>query len=113
MKLSPSSLLFLSALGFGLLWGFAVSTGTLDALNGVQANGFFPDGRPLRSVYTGFKSIDWALTTLVTFFDALTNGAAPGPRMLCIDVVAVIHCANVWCVIDSRRRGVQTEWMRQ
>ena len=113
MKVSPISLLFLSALGFGLLWGFAVSTGTLDALSKVQANGFFPDGRPIRSVYTGFTSIDWALTTLVTFFDALTNGAYPGPRMLCFDIVVVIHCANVWCVIDSRRRGIQTEWMRQ
>lgn len=113
MKVTPKSLLFLSALGFGLLWGFAISTGTLEALSKVQADGFFPDGRPLRSVYTGFKSIDWALTTLVTFFDALTNGAAPGPRLLCIDLVAVIHCADVWSVIDSRRRGVQTEWMRQ
>jgi hypothetical protein len=113
MKVSPSSLLFLSALGFGLLWGSAVFTGTLDALNKVQADGFFPDGRPLRSIYTGFKPIDWALTILVNFFDALTNGAAPGPRMLCIDMLAVIHCANVWSVIDSRRRGVQTEWMRQ
>jgi len=113
MKITPISLLFLGALGFGLLWGVALSNGTLEALNKVQADGFFPDGRPLRSVYTGFKPIDSALTTLITFFDALTNGAAPGPRLLCVDLVAVIHCANVWSVIDSRRRGVQTEWMRQ
>ena len=113
MKITPNSLILLSALGFGLLWGVAFQNGTLEALNIVQANGFFPDGRPLRSVYTGFKPIDSALTTLVTFFDALTNGAAPGPRQLSIDIVAVIHCANVWSVIDSRRRGVQTEWMRQ
>lgn len=113
MKLSPNLFLFLSALGFGLLWGVAVSNGSLAAWNKVQADGFFPDGRPLRSVYTGFKFIDSALTTLVSFFDAFSNGAAPGPRLLCIHLVAVIHCANIWSVIDSRRRGVQTEWMRQ
>ena len=113
MKISPNSLLLLSIVGFGLLWGFVLANGTLDALNKVQADGVFPDGRPLRSVYSGYRLIDWALTTLVCFFDTFNNGSAPGPRLLCIDLVAVIHCANVWCVIDSRRRGIQTEWMRQ
>ena len=77
MKLSPNSLLLLSALGFGLLWGSAISTGTLDALNKVHANAFFLDGRPLRSVYTGFKSIDSALTTLVAFFMLLAAELPP------------------------------------
>ncbi|KAL9583752.1 MAG: hypothetical protein Q9203_004943 [Teloschistes exilis] len=112
MKVSPNSFLILSALGFVLLWGFAISTGTLSALNEVQASGFYPDGRPLRSIYTGFRPIDWALETLVAFFDAFNRPAAHGPRQLCIDIVVVLHCVNVWTVIDSRRRGVRTEWMR-
>ena len=85
----------------------------MDALNKVQADGFFPDGRALRSVYTGYRPVDWALVQLVTFFDALTNGTAQGPRLLCIDLSATLHCANMWATIDSRRRGVRTEWMRQ
>lgn len=113
MKVSPNVFLVLSALGFGLLWGVGFSNGMLDALNKVQADGFYPDGRPLRLVYTGFKSIDSLATTIVAFFDALTNGAAPGPRLLGIDLIAVVHCANVWAFIDTRRRGVRTEWLRQ
>jgi hypothetical protein len=113
MGLSPKLFLVLSVIGFGLLWGFAISNGTLEALDKVQAVKSFPDGRPLRTVYSGYKYIDSALTTLVAFFDALCNGGAPGPRLLCLDLVAVIHCADVWAVIDSRRRGVRTEWMRQ
>ncbi|KAL8921986.1 MAG: hypothetical protein Q9208_005440 [Pyrenodesmia sp. 3 TL-2023] len=112
MKISPNVFLLLSALGFGLLWGVGFSNGMLDALNKVQADGFYPDGRPLRSIYTGYKSIDSFMTTIVTFFDALTNGATPGPRLLGIDFIAVVQCANVWAFVDTRRRGVRLELLR-
>lgn len=113
MKLSPNTFLFLSALGFGLLWGVMASNDTLDALNKAQADGIYPDGRPLRLVYTGFKSLDGAITMLVVFFDILCSGENPGSRLLGIDLIGVVHCINVWNFVDARRRGVQTEWMRQ
>ena len=113
MDPSPNYFIALSALGFGLLWGFMYSNGTLDALTAVKETGMFPDGRPIRLRYTGQPLIDDGLTTLTSFFDVVTNGLAPGPRLLFFNLAIAVQCTSIWVFIESRRRGVRSMGLRQ
>ena len=113
MQVSPNFYLALSAAGFSLLWGLMLLNGTLDALFAVKEAGSFPNGRPLRLSYTGNSLVDDGIATLVSFFDVVTNGLAPGPRLMLINVTVLLHCASIWAIIDSRRRGVRSVLHRQ
>lgn len=100
-----ASFIVLSIAGFGLLWGSMFLNGTLDAMTAAKESGSFPDGRPLRSTYTGFPLIDSPVTTLVVFFDGVTNGLDPGPRLLMVDLSVMLQSQALWSLIESRRRG--------
>ncbi|KAL4982227.1 hypothetical protein BDW68DRAFT_182751 [Aspergillus falconensis] len=105
--ITSSSLLFLGTLGAILLWGVAFTNGTLDNMNAVIAQGFFPDGRRLRSTYTGNVVLDARLTYLAAFYEVLSNDLSDGPRRLFVDLVVLLCCSGVWVFIESRRRGVR------
>ena len=75
--------------------------------------GFFPDGRNLRSVYTGNSLLDARLTYLTAFYEPLSNALSAGPRLLFFDLNFVLSCTNAWVFIESRRRGVRNMALRQ
>jgi len=111
---SPNQLLILSAIGFSLLWGLLLCNGTLDALFLAKALGIFPDGRPLRTVYTGSKLFDGALALAIAFFDVLTNNSAKtSSSFLFFDLCIALAAINTWVLVESRRRGVRNLFLRQ
>ena len=103
----------LGALGAILLWGVAFTNGTLDNMNAVILQGFFPDGRRLRSTYTGKAVLDARLTYLAAFYEVLSNDLSDGPRRLFVDLVVLLCCSGAWVFIESRRRGVRKLALRQ
>ncbi|KAF9884960.1 hypothetical protein FE257_000870 [Aspergillus nanangensis] len=109
---TPSHLLTLGALGAIGLWVVAFFNGTLDNMNAVIAQGVFPDGRLLRSTYTGYGLLDARLTYLSAFYEVLSNDLSDGPRRLFIDLVFLLSCTGVWTFIESRRRGVRKMALR-
>lgn len=111
---SPTQLLIISLLGFSLLWGVLLSNGTADALFLARSTSLFPNGRPLRNIYTGSKLIDGALVIGVAFFDVLTNDKAKiSSSWLLFDVFTVLATINTWVLVESRRRGVRNLFLRQ
>ena len=95
----------LSVTGFGLLWGTMYWNGTLDTMIEAKEEGYLPDGRSLRLHYTGFPLLDSPLAILVIFFDGVTSGLDPGPRMLMMDITAMLQAPALWVLIESRRKG--------
>lgn len=79
--------------------------GTLDGMTAAKELGYFPDGRPLRTTYTGLPLLDSPVTTLVIFFDGVTNGLDPGPRLLMVDLCVMLQSLALWSLIESRRMG--------
>lgn len=112
-RTSPKHLLALGGLGFCLLWGVSFFNGTLDNMSAVIHKGSFPDGRILRSTYTGNSLLDDRLTFLTAFYEVLSNGLSAGPRLLFFDLNFVLSCTSVWVFIESRRRGVRNMALRQ
>ncbi len=112
-RTSPKQLLALGELGFCLLWIVSFFNGTLDNIDHAIQKGFFPDGRALRSVYTGFPLLDGRLTFLAAFYEVLSNSLSTGPRLLFFNLNFVLSCTCVWVFIESRRRGVQNLALRQ
>jgi hypothetical protein len=110
---NPNQLLALGGLGAALLWGVAFFNGTLDNMNTAIAKGQFPDGRPLRSDYTGISLIDGRVEYLVAFYEVLSNSTTLGPRLLFVNINFLIATTNVWVFVESRRRGVRNMALRQ
>ncbi|OHE97145.1 hypothetical protein CORC01_07586 [Colletotrichum orchidophilum] len=105
---SKSQFFYLSALGVWGLWGYAFFNGMFARLETVTSTLRFPDDRPLRSSYTGLAALDGQLTLLSAFYDVLTNSRTSGPRLLFFDINYAVACANLWVLIESRRRGVRS-----
>jgi hypothetical protein len=91
----------------------AFYNGTLDRMNAAITKGFMPDGRALRSTYTGYEFIDARVTYLTAFYEVLSNGLSSGPRLLFFNINFVISTTNAWVFIESRRRGVRNMALRQ
>lgn len=111
---SSTSLLALSALGFITLWGGMWFNGTLGGLLRVQQTSAFPDGRRMRTNFTGNALVDSAAIVPIAFFDLITDekthAAAP---WLVFDLCSVLAAVNTWVLIESRRRGVRNLFLRQ
>jgi len=110
MRTLHSLFIALSFLGFGLLWGGMALNGTLDAMNTVKAAHVFPDGTPLRSVYTHIPPLDDFLTTLTVFFYNLTNGKNAAPRLLFCDLAVILQVVVLWILVESRRGYNRSRW---
>ena len=104
-RMLSACFIILGTTGFILLWGVMLLNGTLDAMAGAKKAGAFPDGRPLRLTYTGLSVLDSPLTTLVIFFDGVTNGLDINSRLLMIDLTFMLQSAALWVLIESRRKG--------
>ncbi|KAI1126926.1 hypothetical protein F5Y10DRAFT_202617 [Nemania abortiva] len=111
-RTAPGHLLALGGLGAILLWGVAFFNGTLDNMNAAIAKSTFPDGRPLRSTYTGIGAIDGRVEYLVAFYEVLSNGTTLGPRLLFLNINFLIAASNIWLFVESRRRGVRNMALR-
>lgn len=109
---SKTQLFYLSALGVWGLWGYAFFNGMFARLETVTSTLRFPDDRPLRSSYTGLAAVDAQLTLLSAFYDVLTNARTSGPRLLFFDINYAVACANLWVLIESRRRSVRSLLLR-
>ncbi|KAI1017867.1 hypothetical protein LB504_003975 [Fusarium proliferatum] len=112
LQTSRNQLLYLSALGVWGLWGYASFNGMFRRLDALTKTLHFPDGRPLRSSYTGLAPLDAQLSLVTAFYDVLTNSLSSGPRLLFFDINYVVACANLWALIESRRRGVRSLFLR-
>lgn len=112
LQTSRTQFLYLSALGIYGLWGYAFFNGMFDRLDTATSTLRFPDGRPLRSSYTGIARLDAQLTLLSAFYDVLTNSLTSGPRLLFFDINYAVACANLWVLIESRRRGVRSWFLK-
>ncbi|CZT51341.1 uncharacterized protein RSE6_12471 [Rhynchosporium secalis] len=111
-RTSPTQLLYLGAIGAYTLWGIAFFNGTLDRMNAAIEKGVMPDGRALRSTYTGYPLLDGRLTYLSAFYEVLSNSLTTGPRLLFLDLNFVLSSTLLWVFIESRRRGVRNISLR-
>ncbi|KAK1597699.1 uncharacterized protein LY79DRAFT_507255 [Colletotrichum navitas] len=109
---SRAQLLYLSALGVWGLWGYAFFNGMFARLDTATRTLRLPDGRPLRSSYTGLAAVDAQLTLLSAFYDVLTNSLTSGPRLLFFDINYAVACSNLWVLVESRRRGVRSWFLK-
>jgi hypothetical protein len=109
---SPYSSIFLLLSFFGVLglWIVAYFDGMTDRMETILKTLRMPDGRHLRSTYTGIRLVDWQLTLLSSFYEVLSNNLTYGPRLLFLDLNFVVACTNLWVLIESRRRGVAKFW---
>ncbi|KAI1822775.1 hypothetical protein F4861DRAFT_375373 [Xylaria intraflava] len=112
-RTAQALLLALGGLGAILLWGVAFFNGTLINMNAVVTKHAFPDGRPLRSNYTGIQLLDKKIVYLVVFYEVLSNGAALGPRLLFVDINFLVVTVSIWMMVESRRRGMQNIALRR
>lgn len=111
---SPTGLLALAALGLVSLWGGMWFNGTLAGLLRVQQTTVFPDGRPMRTNFTGHALVDSAAMVPVAFFDLITNEKThPAAPWLVFNLCSVLAAVNTWVLIESRRRGVRNLFLRQ
>jgi hypothetical protein len=94
------------------LWGDAFFNGVFDRLDTVTRTLRFPGSRPLRSAYTNIAPLDAQLTLLSAFYDVLTNSLTSGSRLLFFDVNYAVACANLWVLVESRRRGVRSWFLK-
>jgi len=109
---SRTQFFYLSALGIWGLWVYAFFNGMFDRLDTTTRTLRFPDGRPLRSSYTNIGRLDAQLTLLSVFYDVLSNPLTSGPRLLFFNVNYAVACANLWVLLESRRRGVRSWFLR-
>ena len=86
-----------------LLWILMLRNGTLEAMGEAVQQQRFRDGTPLRTVYTGFTPIDYALSTLVAFTYYPVNGDDPKTRLLYIDILSTLQTGHLWCLVESLR----------
>ncbi|KAI8630519.1 hypothetical protein F5Y19DRAFT_48546 [Xylariaceae sp. FL1651] len=111
-RTKPGHLLALGGLGAVLLWVVAFFNGTLDNMNAAIAKGTLPDGRPLRSTFTGIGALDGRIGYLVAFYEVLSNTTTLGPRLLFVNINFLIAATNIWVFVESRRRGVRSMALR-
>ncbi|KAB8069925.1 hypothetical protein BDV29DRAFT_160953 [Aspergillus leporis] len=105
----PYHLLALGILGVSSIWGFVGYWGHMfDNFDTIVATGHLPDGRVMRMSYTGIDALDHRMTPVIAFYEGLSNGLSVGPQMLFFNINFVVVCTNVWVMIESRRRGVQS-----
>ncbi|KAL2802400.1 hypothetical protein BJX63DRAFT_115353 [Aspergillus granulosus] len=103
--------LALSLTGFTLLWLLMAYNGTLVALLKAAWTGVFADGRPLRSSYTGFFPIDFAIAVLVAFYDSQTDGQDAGTWIFIFNFLIMLQTAGVWVLVEGNRRGVMGHYL--
>nr|ART35000.1 hypothetical protein [Fusarium aywerte] len=112
IQTSRNQLLYLGALGVWGLWGHAYFNGMFNRLDTMTRTLHFPDARPLPSSYTGLRPLDAQLTLLTGFYDVLTNSLSSGPRLLFFDINYALACANLWTLVESRRSGVHSWFLK-
>lgn len=76
-KLAPISLLGLALSVFYFIFYFSFENGLFPMMTEIVKAGRFPDGTPLRSVYTGLPQTDKLLTQLVAFFWPISSFEHP------------------------------------
>ncbi|KAM7220167.1 hypothetical protein V8F06_004495 [Rhypophila decipiens] len=111
--LLSSLFLLLSFLGILGLWIMAYFDGMTNRMETILTTLRMPDGRILRSTYTGIRIVDWQLTLLTSFYEVLSNNLTSGPRLLFLDLNFVVACTNLWVLIESRRgrgAGANSSW---
>ncbi|WQF87796.1 hypothetical protein CDEST_12810 [Colletotrichum destructivum] len=94
------------------LWDDASFNGMFAPLDTVTRTLLFPDNRHVRSTYTFLAPLDAQLTLLSAFYDVLTNSFTSGPRLLFFVIMYAITCTNLWALVESRRRGVRSWFLR-
>ena len=88
-------------LGIVALWGSMLTNGTLDAITDAKLDGKLPSGRTLMIRITGVPLVDNGLSTLIAFFDGITNGSVLASHLLLVDLVCVIQCVTIWLMVDG------------
>ncbi|CAJ2505544.1 Uu.00g129380.m01.CDS01 [Anthostomella pinea] len=113
MKVSTlkTVLITLSCLGLFLLWGVMALQGSLQALFEIKDSAVFPNGRRLKTSYTGIGPVDNLLCILVIFFDGLNNLVEPAQYLMLLELVSTLFVINMMTLVESRR-PVKPRWAR-
>ena len=112
MQISKSLFIVLSVSGGLLLWLTMLFNGMLEAMLLAKEHHTMPNGRPLKTSYTGILGLDDWFTILVIFFDSITNGNDLGVRLLIFELCVTLHVGLVWWIIDSLRPGQKSTVLR-
>ncbi|KAI1097491.1 hypothetical protein F4804DRAFT_327448 [Jackrogersella minutella] len=98
----------IAGLGFIAQWVLMVLNGSLFAILLASLKSQFPDGSPVKPVWTGIWPIDFSLRILVVFFGGLLNSTEllnHGPFLLLGDLVlSLVVCGTMTLVEDRRNR---------
>ena len=95
-----------------LIWLTMLFNGMLEAMLQAKEHQNMPNGRSLKTTYTGIPGLDDWLTILVIFFDSLTNGYDLGVRLLIFELCVTVHVGLIWWMMDSLRVGQTSTMLR-
>ena len=102
------SLLLLAAAGFWALWGFPYKNGLLQILGDLSRPGASipgPTMAPMKQSYTGIRTLDKQLTTLVGFFYTATDGNRADVSLSFLDLGGQVLAAWTLITVESLRAG--------
>jgi hypothetical protein len=100
----------LAAVGFELLWGQLLRSGTAAKIRVASQSGVMPDGTPLRRQYTNIRALDAYLTTPVVFYDELTRGMKLSHTLLVLSLFSSMQSVSVCMMLCGWRGGKQPWW---
>ncbi|KAF2966189.1 hypothetical protein GQX73_g7378 [Xylaria multiplex] len=93
----------LTGTGLYLLWGTMVLNGSLHVMLDVGETGSFPNGRVMKTSYTGLALVDRPVCILVAFFDGLNNLIDVAPYLMLLDLVGTLLVINMMTLVEHRR----------
>ncbi|KAI3343480.1 hypothetical protein F4824DRAFT_9670 [Ustulina deusta] len=89
--------------GLYLLWGTMALNGSLQLMLEVSETGIFPNGRVMKTSYTGLALVDRLVSILVAFFDGLNNLVDIAPYLMLLDLVGTLLVINMMTLVEHRR----------
>ncbi|TQN70642.1 Depudecin biosynthesis cluster protein 1 [Colletotrichum shisoi] len=97
----------LSLAGYDSLWGRMIRSGVVGSVVSVKQTGVFPNGDPLRTVFTGLRNFDQFLIPAVIFYNNILSNESTSDRMLLVSLFTTMqtttHCMEhlFWGVFNQ------------
>ncbi|WQF85977.1 hypothetical protein CDEST_10991 [Colletotrichum destructivum] len=100
----------LSLAGYDSLWGRMIRSGVVGSVVSVKQSGKFPNGDPLRTVFTGLHSFDQFLIPAVIFYNNILSNESTSDRMLLVSLFTTMQTTTHCMLVLGWRRGRRSWW---
>lgn len=100
----------LSLAGYDSLWGRMIRSGVVGSVVSVKQTGKFPNGDPLRTVFTGLRSFDQFLIPAVIFYNNILSNESTSDRVLLVSLFTTMQTTTHCMLVLGWRRGRRSWW---